>query len=429
MITHRSGGKGFAMQGHGQGLGVRDLRLFRAVGFFLVPSLFAGVLACRDDARWTTGPTSEPALAAATVTTLLFSQVSAGLQHTCGITSGARAYCWGSNPQAELGNGTTAGPETCPATDGHPAFACSTRPVAVQWDHGFRQISAGARHTCGVTDDNRLYCWGANGRGELGDGTTTLRASPVVVGRGLRFRQVDAGGQHTCAVTTDNIVYCWGLNVYGELGDGTVSFFRSTPAPVVGGHLFRQVTVGDFHTCGVTTSDAVFCWGSNREGQVGDSSTAGRRPRPRQVAGGHQFRQADAGGSHTCAVTTDSRAFCWGDGRLGQLGNGKTNLSFWPRAVSGRLSFDRVSAGGEHTCGETTANQAYCWGYITSLSKDLTPVAVAGGLSVAQVSAGGGHACGKTDGGVVYCWGGNDTGQLGDGTTTDRPAPTLVVAP
>lgn len=87
----------------------------------------------------------------------------------------------------------------------------------------FRQLSAGSRHTCGVTTDNRAYCWGANFDGELGDGTTDYRTAPVAVAGGLRFLQVSAGGQHTCGVTTGNVVYCWGYNPYGQIGDGTTT--------------------------------------------------------------------------------------------------------------------------------------------------------------------------------------------------------------
>jgi alpha-tubulin suppressor-like RCC1 family protein len=138
------------------------------------------------------------------------------------------------------------------------------------------------------------------------------------------------------------------------------------------------------------------------------------------VAGGRSFRQADAGAFHTCAVTTNDRAFCWGNGRLGQLGNGKTYLSFWPRRVAGGLDFARVTSGGAHACGETTSNRVYCWGSNGSgnlgegtTTTRLTPVAVTGGLFFRQVSAGDSHTCGKTTADVAYCWGNNEWGQLG----------------
>jgi len=360
--------------------------------------------------------------------------VSAGGLHTCGVTSDDLAYCWGYNNYGQLGVGTTDGPELC------LSLGCSTRPVAVLGGLRFRQVSAGEDHTCGITTDYRAYCWGLNG-GSLGDGTMLSRSTPVPVAGQLSFRQVSAGDVHTCAVATDNRAYCWGYNGSGQLGNGTQSFDpQLTPVAVVGQLQFRQVSPGGEHTCAVTTDDRAFCWGSNRYGQLGDSTEISPRLRPTRVAGTRKWRQIDAGFLHTCAVTTSDRAFCWGRGYEGQLGNGKTYLSFWPRRVAGDLSFKRVTAGGYHSCGETTTNRAYCWGakrdrYNFGQLGDgtttgrLTPVAVAGGLYFRQVSAGTWHTCGKTSTDVGFCWGYNGDGELGDGTTTNRLRPRAVVGP
>src|SRR5207253_863820 len=133
--------------------------------------------------------------------------------------------------------------------------------------------------------DNQAYCWGANNSGQLGDGTTTTRLTPVAVAGRLRFGQVSPDGtQHSCGVTTDDRAYCWGRNVFGELGDGTTTA-RLTPVAVAGGLLFRQVSAGAFHTCGVTTGDLAYCWGYNNFfGALGDGRLINRR-RPTAVAG------------------------------------------------------------------------------------------------------------------------------------------------
>jgi alpha-tubulin suppressor-like RCC1 family protein len=297
-------------------------------------------------------------------------------------------------------------------------------------------VSAGWGHTCGITAEYVAYCWGLNWTGNLGDGTELDRTTPTPVARSFRFRQIDAGQYHTCARSyPEDHVYCWGQNNKGQLGDGTTTN-RSTPVRVLGSRQFRQLSVGDYHTCGVTSTDQAFCWGWNRRGQLGDSTEAGRRARPTLVAGGHLFRQVDAGRDVTCGVTTEDRAFCWGDGRYGQLGNGKTYLSFWPRAAAGSLSFRRVTAGGYHVCGETTTGRAYCWGSniggglgTGTLDNSTKPVAVAGGLRFGQLSAGRTHTCGKTTAATGYCWGENFWGTLGDGTRMDQLVPMPVDGP
>jgi alpha-tubulin suppressor-like RCC1 family protein len=387
--------------------------LFAARGLraaVLALSIVAGALGCREDPTAPAG--QEPGAALATATAALaFYQVSAGEYHSCAVTTDNRAYCWGSNASGQLGDGTT--------TDRH-------RPVALAGGLHFHAISTGHGATCGVTTDYRAYCWGDNVLGQLGDGTTTRRLKPVAVGGGRQFRQVDINYEHACAVSYPDPgrAYCWGWGGQGQLGNGSTAN-HSMPVAVTGSLTMRQVSVGYFHSCGVTTSNIAYCWGGNRLGQLGDSSSVAQRSTRSRVAGGHQFRTLDAGAYHTCAVTTVNRAFCWGDGRGGALGNGRAYLSFWPRAVSGGLSFERVSGGLYQSCGETTLNRAYCWGGVYG----LTPVAVPGNFYFNQVSAGGTHACGKTSASEGYCWGGNSSGELGDGTTTASSTPVRVVGP
>jgi alpha-tubulin suppressor-like RCC1 family protein len=396
------------------------------IGWTLNPLLATGllaVLACRQDAESPVAPQSVPALASM-ATALSFDQVAAGGVHTCGVASDARGYCWGGNNSGAIGDGTT---------------TQRMRPVLIEGGLQFRQISAGSGNggtTCGVAMDFKAYCWGANNKGQIGDGTTATRLKPVAVAGGHLFRRVDSEFFHTCGVSyPDNRGYCWGYNFYGQLGDGTTTD-RLMPAAIAGTLRFRQVTTGGVHTCGVTTDDRAFCWGSNQYGQIGDNSTVAKRLRPALVVGGHPFMQVDAGNYHTCAVTTGNVAFCWGNGRNGEVGNGKTYLSFSPKRVAGGLSFDRVTAGLSHSCGETTLNRAYCWGSNTfgqlgdgTNSQRLTPVPVAGGHAFGQLSAGYVHTCGRTPAGVAYCWGENFNGELGDGTTDDSSTPVAVAEP
>jgi len=298
----------------------------------------------------------------------------------------------------------------------------------------FRQVNAGIFHTCAVTTGYGAYCWGYNFGGALGDGTTVeTRLAPVPVAGGRAFRQVSAGSNRTCALTTSttNQIYCWGS---GFLGNGSSNGSR-TPQLISGVLTYRQVSVGGDHTCALSTTSKVLCWGRNNFGQLGNGAASTFIALdPVVVSGTLQYLHVSAGGNHTCAVTKTNKAYCWGYGRNGQIGDGKTYLRFTPRAVAGGLSFERVTAGNAHTCAATTGNRAYCWGYNGNAqlgdgttTQRLTPTAVTGGLFFKQVDAGAHHTCGLGSGSVLWCWGLNTDGQLGQGTFGNiNPTPSQV---
>jgi alpha-tubulin suppressor-like RCC1 family protein len=358
-----------------------------------------------------------PALATTTAA-LSFTQLSGGGRHTCGVTTDHRVYCWGFNFYGQLGDGTN---------------TQRLRPVLVSGSLSFRSVSAGSLHTCGVTTTNQAYCWGLGADGSLGNGATSDHSTPVAVAGGHLFRTVESGDAHTCGLTvSDNRAWCWGVNDRGVLGNGTATR-TSSPVAVSGGRAFREVSAGLTHTCGVTTTDQAYCWGSDSAGQLGDDHPAPFQTTPVAVAGTRLFDQISAGWSFTCAITTSHRAFCWGSGKRGQIGDGHPFQRNTPRAVAGGLAFERVTAGEAHACGETTDNRAYCWGSggigDGTGTPRLSPVVVSGGRFYAQLSAGDNHTCGRTGSNVAFCWGNNDYGQLGDGTTTTRLAPVRVVGP
>jgi alpha-tubulin suppressor-like RCC1 family protein len=275
-----------------------------------------------------------------------FSNVRAGFDHTCAVTPFDVGFCWGKNRFGEVGANST-----------QPSFQT---PVRVAGGLQFLRVVAGGHHSCGVTTGNLAYCWG-NNDGALGDGTFTGRRKPVPVLGGLKFRLVVAGGGgyldiqldipedgHTCGVTTDNRGYCWGQDGDGELGAGNIGpTFRTTPIAVSGNRSWRQVIAGWVHTCGVTTANVAFCWGNNQYGQNGDGTTT-RSLVPVRVAGSLAFTAVTTGpgpedlfssespaGSHSCGLTTANRVYCWGSNELGQLGDGSNTRRLTPVAVVG----------------------------------------------------------------------------------------------
>ena len=236
----------------------------------------------------------------------------ASLSGTCGLTIGGDAYCWGGNVHGKLGDGTT--------TD-------RLSPVLVSGGLSFGSLDAGSGHTCGVTTGGDAYCWGRNNNGQLGTttsdfcGETPVDCSriPVLVSRPLSFASVSAGGSHTCAITPIGDAYCWGSNGNGQLGSGTTGD-RLDPVLVFGGLSFTSLSAGLRHTCGVTSGGDAHCWGGNHNGQVGDGTRTDRLS-PVPVSGGLSFASLSAAGAHTCGLTPEGDAYCWGLGFQGQLGN------------------------------------------------------------------------------------------------------------
>jgi alpha-tubulin suppressor-like RCC1 family protein len=280
-----------------------------------------------------TGNVSTPSLVSASGIT--FASVSAGRLHTCAVTTGGAAYCWGQGDQGQLGNGLT-GSSTVPllVSGGLTLSAVSTSGGSVT-----------SAHTCGRTTGGAVYCWGRNVEAQLGDGSTTQRDAPVQVSSGLSFTSVNAGNTHTCAVTTTGAAYCWGANSSGQLGNGgTVT--STTPSLVSGGLTFASVSAGTAHTCGVTTGSVTYCWGRNSSGELGDLTVSQRTSPTAVSAGSLTFQSVSAAEVTSCARTAAGAAYCWGQYANGRLGNGSTVGSTAPVPVAGGLTFQKITGFG-----------------------------------------------------------------------------------
>ena len=251
---------------------------------------------------------------------LTFMTVIVGGINTCAVTTTGAAYCWGHNGHGQLGNSSTT----------HSAV-----PVAVIGGLTFTTVTASGSHTCGVTTTGAAYCWGYNNYGELGNGSTTSSAVPVAVIGGLTFTTLTAGGgSQTCGLTTTGAAYCWGYNGEGQLGNGSTTH-SAVPVAVIDGLTFTTLTVGGVHACGVTTTEAAYCWGRNNSGQLGNGSTTSSAV-PVAVIGGLTFTTVTAGQNYACGLATTGAAYCWGYNGAGWLGDGTFSSSTVPVKVAGQ---------------------------------------------------------------------------------------------
>jgi alpha-tubulin suppressor-like RCC1 family protein len=268
--------------------------------------------------------------------------------HSCAITVDGAALCWGANYDGQLGNRSD--------------VSSSTPVGVVGLTTGVVGIAAGDFHTCALTTKGTVRCWGDNASGQLGSGLATGRSVPIeVVGLSSGVTAITGGEYHTCAITTDTAVWCWGFNRVRQLGDGS-TIDRRTPVEVSGLRGAVAITAGLYHTCALTRSGSVLCWGGNEGGQLGDG-TQNDSGTPVAVKGLDGVVAIAGGGVHTCALTFAGGVKCWGVNAYHQLGNGPTTFNSWvPVQVQGLVTgVDSIGAGDVHTCAHL-GDRIECWG-------------------------------------------------------------------
>lgn len=389
-------------------------------------------------------------------------QVSVGAGHSCALVANGKLYCWGDNRHGQLGDGSQRSRQAAGVVEGPDAIVA---------------VSTGNAHSCAIDKRAQLWCWGDNRFGQLGLGPASLRKNTVtrptrVGGISGKVRSVVAGERHTCAVTRDNELFCWGDNHRSQLGQPAPTIFPQ-PAQVQGVGRVKQVTLGRAHTCVLRSDQVVLCWGDNQQGQLGTKLPSSRY-RPARLAGmgkasvlgsggdrscaasragvfcwgrgtgaaqGHvvqrvstvgDVQQLSVGASTSCLVDRQGRPFCWGRNDEGQLGDGSTRDSMQPRPLAGLRKAIALSVGPRHSCAVGAQGKVFCWGSDgfaalgspatreSSSSSDLRRTLM---LTPAKgVAAGRKFACALGDSGGVFCWGDNSKGQLGTGAVAPYSA-------
>jgi alpha-tubulin suppressor-like RCC1 family protein len=386
--------------------------------------------------------------------------LNAGFYHSCILDDKNRIICWGRNNYGQIGDKIFIKRETAFKSDVSGKIAGT-----------ISSISGGREHTCTLNDKGKIYCWGNNLQGQLGNGKggcveepetqkciPNYTHEPVEVDmtgvlKDKTVVSICAGSAHSCALDNEGAVYCWGLNgKYGALGNGSDQDSFVPSKVDASGVLFektiKEISCGSGRNCVLDSEGKVYCWGLNDvygglgAGSGPDSSV----PVAVNTDGALSNRTVvsiSSGWEHTCVLTSDKIIFCWGYNLYGMLGTGTTNRSLVPMAVTtaGIIEGDIISveAGGYHTCALSSKNKIYCWGrneegQVGSGGEESRylipqPVKMTGVLNdkkIVEISAGFMHTCAKDNEGKIYCWGGDWFGQLGNAAMEYSHVPVAV---
>ena len=367
-------------------------------------------------------------------------KVVTGINHSCAMRNDGRVKCWGSNGSSQLAV---------------PAGGASAVPVSVGMPGGARvtDLSAGPYHTCAILQDKRVACWGSNNNAQGGlPGPSVIEAARIVPGV-TDARQITAStagpllaDSHTCVINGSALnVTCWGSNGMGQLGQGSTSP-AELPVQVPGLSGVRRIGAGGQHTCAVPSDNRVYCWGSNTHGQLGNKGSVVGIGIPSPVVvtnsvnnpvGG--FTQVDAGAAHSCARLASGGVYCWGRDLEGQLGNDAAFTSKnYAVNVPGISTNERLGIGAFHSCAISTLGNGRCWGWNSQVQlgaltdppgKSATPVVVNALNEATGIDGGHLHTCASDDTNRGHCWGFNGSGQLGNGSVHNNlsAAPTLPI--
>ncbi len=394
---------------------------------------------------------------------------SAGYEHTCGLASDGKAYCWGRDDFGQLG-------ENADGDNLDENIPVLVNTSALTAGSSFVSLTAANLHTCGLASDGKAYCWGQDGGGQLGenaDGDNANENIPVLVDTsaltaGSHFVSLTAGQSHTCGLASDGKAYCWGGDTFGQLGENADGDNLAENIPVLvdtsaltAGSSFVSLTAGDLHTCGLASDGKAYCWGYDGYGELGENADSDNANENIPVlvdtsalTAGASFVSLEAEGYHTCGLTSDGKAYCWGYDADGQLGenadadNADENIPVLvdtsAHAAKSVADFVEIVAGQAHTCGLASDGKAYCWGSDgdgqlgenadgDNADEDIPVLvdtsALTAGSSLVSLTAGAGHTCGLASDGKAYCWGYDGYGELGenaDGDNADENIPVLV---
>jgi len=343
-------------------------------------------------------------------------------------TTGQEVWTWGYNIVGSLGDNTT---------------ASKSSPVqTIAGGSDWKKLACGYGQVGGIKSDGTLWMWGLNNYGQLGDSTIVSKSSPIqTVSGGTDWKSVWAGGSyptlHTAAIKTDGTLWTWGRNSYGQLGDNTLVSKSSPVQTVAGGNNWKQAALGGFYTAVLKTDGTIWSMGRNTFGQLGIGSISSRSSPVQEASSTTNWTKVGCGYAHTGAIRADGALFLWGLNLNGQLGDNTTsNKSVPVGTISSGFDWASVACGYQHTAAIKTDGTLWTWGVNTygqlgdntTTSKSSPVQTIAGGTDWKQVECGRHHTLAiKTDG-SLWLWGDGSFGALGDNTTASKSSPVQTVA-
>ncbi len=390
------------------------------------------------------GNTSTASNAVSVVATQDTLPLSAGYAHSMAIDNYGNVWTWGWNAQGQLGDGTTDS-KTTPTIISFPGISAGTTIV---------QLSAAVYHSLALDSDGQAWSWGVNTNGQLGNGTTYgNRTTPAKISfpgisAGTTIKQVTSSYYHSMALDSNGQLWAWGWNGYGQFGNGQTNNPNGTPtkislAGLTPGATIAQIATSYEHSIALDSNGEVWTWGSNFNGMLGDGTTT-RRLSPVKVVfpglvTGATFKQIGTGLYHSMALDSSGQLWAWGENGFGNLANGNLVNKYVPAQVV----FSGLSAGikkfstfGRHTLALDNNGDVWAWGYNsngqlgdgTTIDKTSTAKIIFTGLTapIKHISAGDTHSLAVDSNGDIWTWGNNSNGQLGDGTTAQKPTPMKI---